>query len=131
MTRRLEWLLCVATVAGSPPFAATQQPSPDHEPTSPTPALPPRALISGVPFIVWGDAARLDYHDKNILNPSVPASHGMILEYRGLDRHLVEHSLDAPQGWPTASSEGGTLDSVRSYVARGMRIMVMQAMTQT
>jgi hypothetical protein len=87
------------------------------------------ALILGVPFIGWGDAARLDYHDKNILNPSVPASLGMILEYWGLDRHLVEHSLDAPQGWTSASSEGGTLDSVRSYVARGIPIMVMLAMT--
>ena len=129
MTRRLEWLLCVATVAGSPPFAATQQPSPDHEPTSPTPALPPRALISGVPFISWGDAAKLDYHDKNILNPSVPAAEAMVFEYWGQDRRVVATGAGAPEGWTNAGGEGVTLDSLRSYIARGIPVIVNLAMT--
>lgn len=87
------------------------------------------ALISGVPFISWGAGAKLNYDDKNILNPSVPASLGMMLEYWGQDRHLVEHSLEAPKGWTTANGQTGTLDSLRSYVFRGIPVFVMLALT--
>ncbi len=129
MIRHLERLLCVVTVAGYPPFAATQQASPDHQHTSPTAALPSHALISGVPFISWSDAAKLDYHDKKILNPSAPAAEAMVLEYWGQDRRVLAKGTGALEGWTNAGGEGATLDSLRSSVARGIPVVVNLAMT--
>ena len=97
--------------------------------TGRTQALPAHALVAGVPFISWGDAARLDYQNKNILNPSIPASMAMMLEYWGGNRHQLAESFAAPSGWTTSGGVGGTMDSVRSYVARGIPIMVIAALT--
>ncbi len=91
--------------------------------------LPTHALILGVPFISWDEAAKLDYHDKQILNPSVPASLGMVLEYWGQNRSLLAKDLGAPPGWTSTWGEDGTLDSLRSLVSRGIPIVVNLAMT--
>ena len=105
------------------------------------------ALILGVPFISWADAAMLNYHNKNMLNPSLLASLAMTLEYWGQDRRLVEQAigeggldsgraymarrirLGGPKGWTNVTSDRGTLDSVRLYVTRGIPLMVNLAMT--
>src|SRR5207237_9713121 len=49
--------------------------------------IPSHAVILGVPFISWREAAHLDYPNKNILNPAVPAVLGMVFEYWGRGRH--------------------------------------------
>ena len=107
--------------------AATPRPSGVQ--AQPVHPLPSHALIAGVPFISWGEAAKLDYHDKQILNPSVAASQGMVLEYWGQDRRRLAKTSDTLQGWTSAGGEGGKLDSIRSYVARGIPIVVNLAMT--
>src|SRR5256714_10566284 len=90
--------------------------------------IPSHAVILGVPFISWREAAHLDYPNKNILNPAVPAVLGMVFEYWGRDRHSLADSLAAPDDWNT--NEGvGTLDSVRFYVAHGIPLFVRLEMT--
>jgi len=51
-----------------------------------------RVVIPGVPFISWEEAARLDYHDKSITNPSFPAALGMILRYWGQDVSFLKQA---------------------------------------
>jgi len=135
-------LVCALTLCGLFARGATQQARGERVYVSrlftvPAAALrpqvahpfPAQALILGVPFISWDEAAKLDYHDKQILNPSVPASLGMVREYWGQDRGLRAKALDTPTGWTTMGGEGGTLDSLRSLVARGIPIVVNLAMT--
>src|SRR5205807_4815474 len=90
---------------------------------------PPRALILGVPFIAWSEAANLDYANKNIVNPSLPASEGMVLEYWGRDlTPLQQEELQVP-GWVASGGDGGTFDSLKLDVARGIPVVVCLAMT--
>ncbi|MDH4231815.1 MAG: hypothetical protein OEW04_07265, partial [Nitrospirota bacterium] len=53
-------------------------------------ALPAQVLIPGVPFISWQEAARIKYPDKNIVNPSIVASFGMVFKFLGKDEKLIE-----------------------------------------
>lgn len=108
---------------GSGPGAPRVEPQAHGQP------LPSHAIILGVPFISWNEAAKLDYHDKNVLNPSVPAAEAMISEYWGQDLRGLAKGTEAPEGWTSAGGEGASLDSLRSYVARGIPIIVKLAMT--
>jgi len=91
--------------------------------------LPSRALILGVPFISWTEAASLDYADKNIVNPSLPASEGMVLKYWGRDLTSLRRSDQTLPEWAQHGGEGGSLDSLRVDVARGIPVIVCLAMT--
>ncbi len=89
---------------------------------------PSHVLILGVPFISWSEAAHSDYADKSTLSPSAPAALGMILEYWGDNRRLLSKTRNVPGGW--TSTEGrGTLDSIRSYAARGIPLFVQLQIT--
>jgi hypothetical protein len=97
-------------------------------------AVPSRALILGVPFISFADAAALDYEDKSILNPSFAASLGMILTYWDQDLSLLlrlEEALPTqPGGWGTVE-EGKAKDftELKALIARGIPVHVSTAMT--
>src|SRR2546423_1856220 len=90
--------------------------------------LPPRALLTGVPFISWSEAASLDYANKNIVNPSIPASEGMVLKYWGRDLAALKDE-ETPRGWTQRAGDGGSVDSLKSDVSRGIPVIVCLAMT--
>ncbi|MGE5189981.1 MAG: hypothetical protein ACM3NF_08000 [Gemmatimonadota bacterium] len=99
-----------------------------------TSTLPAKALISGVPFISWKDAAKLKYGEKEILNPSWAASYGMVLEYWGGSRTMLESSEQiAMSGFEIVSSrESGKawgVDDLKGSVARGIPVMVTLPVT--
>lgn len=100
-------------------------------------AAPP-AIIPGVPFITWAEAARLEYRDKAILNPSFAASLGMILKYWGQDHlELLKRGGDeavptSPGGWGVTEARAAKgLDEVKSFVDRGIPVFVSPALTPT
>ncbi len=86
-------------------------------------------LIFGVPFISWSEAANLQYRDKNVVNPSLPASEGMILEYWGRDLASLSGSEQTLPGWVHQGGNGGSLDSLKELVARRIPVVVCLAMT--
>ena len=91
-------------------------------------------LILGVPFISWGEAARLEYQDKNILNPSVAASLGMVLKYWGQPLKLLKQSDKAlpkgPEGWGRVESgRGKSLNDLKRFIDRGIPVIVSPAIT--
>src|SRR5438045_3834549 len=90
--------------------------------------LPPRALITGVPFISWSEAASLDYANKNIVNPSLPASEGMVLKYWGRSLSALQQEEALP-GWARRSGENESVDSLKAVVSRGIPVVVCLAMT--
>ena len=92
--------------------------------------LPSKALILGVPFISWSEAARLDHRNKDILNPSFPASWGMILKYWEQDLTLLKQSVMAvPQGWVMERKNGKHLAELKPFIARGIPVFVEPALT--
>jgi len=91
--------------------------------------LPPRALILGVPFISWSEAASLDYAQKDILNPSLPAAEGMVLKYWGRDLATLKQDEDTPPGWTRGGGDGGSVDSLKAMVSRGIPVLACLAMT--
>ncbi|MDA2929702.1 ankyrin repeat domain-containing protein, partial [Acidobacteria bacterium AH-259-O06] len=91
-------------------------------------------LILGVPFISWREAARLEYQDKEILNPSFAASLGMVLKYWGQDLKLLKKGDEAlprgPGGWGHVDSgEGKNLNDLKRFIDRGIPVIVSPAMT--
>jgi tetratricopeptide (TPR) repeat protein len=114
---------------------AFMQPAPFAQAPEPRPVeLPSHALIPGVPFVSWRDGARLDYQDKEILNPSFASSLGMILKYWGQDLKLLQHSEAAlpkgPSGWAIVKEgEATSLEEVKSFVAQGIPVLVSPALT--
>ena len=91
--------------------------------------LPPRALILGVPFISWSEAASLDYANKDDLNPSLPASEGMVLKYWGQDFTVLKQEDQKVPGWTQRGAYGGSVDSLKADVSRGIPVIVCLAMT--
>ncbi len=101
-------------------------------PTASTP--PPKALVSGVPFISWNDAARLKYGEKEIVNPSVAATFGMVWEYWGKDRRILEsQDQEVFAGFQIVSSRGSGkawgVDDLKTSVARGIPVIVSLPLT--
>lgn len=89
-----------------------------------------RVVIPGVPFISWEEAARLDYHDKSITNPSFPAALGMILRYWGQDASfLKQNPAEAPPWAASSGGENASLDTLKRLVAQGIPVVVFTAMT--
>jgi hypothetical protein len=93
-------------------------------------ALPSHVLILGVPFISWSEAANLPYWEKQAVNPSLPASEGMILKYWGQDLAALRDSAPTVPGWVHQGGDGGSLDSLKSFVARGIPVVVCLALRQ-
>jgi len=96
--------------------------------------LPSQALILGVPYISFAEAGRLEYQDKNILNPSFAASLGMILKYWGQDLSLLRRSDQAiPRGtggWGVGKDGAAKdLDELKRFVATEIPVFVSPAIT--
>jgi tetratricopeptide (TPR) repeat protein len=91
--------------------------------------LPPRALIVGVPFISWSEAASLDYANKDVLNPSLPASEGMVLKYWGRDLTALKQQDQTAPGWTQRGGDSGSVESLKTEVSRGIPVIVCLAMT--
>ncbi len=124
-------LVLIASCPPSRTSAADQPVFTDQESFK---TLPSKALIEGVPFISWAEAARLDYQNKDILNPSVPASFGMILKYWGQNLDLLKDYEKAlpkgPGGWGVVENrKGKSVDELKPSIARGIPIFVYQALT--
>jgi tetratricopeptide (TPR) repeat protein len=108
--------LGLGLVAQALPAQATQQ-------------FPPRALILGIPFVSWSEAASLDYANKDVLNPSLPASQAMVLKYWGRDLTSLTRDEQKTPGWTSRGGENGTFDSLRADVSRGIPVVVCLAQT--
>lgn len=76
--------------------------------------------ISGIPFVSWAEAARMDYPDKEIANPSMKACGEMIELY-------VDVLEIGPEFFETDASfdvvEGGSIDDIRKHISEGHPIM--------
>jgi len=103
------------------------------EPAEPE-GLPPRYLIAGVAYITWGEAARLEYQDKRILNPSFAAALGMVLQYWRQDLALLKRASEAlpsgAGGWGIVENrDGKSLQDLKPFIARGIPVLVSPALT--
>lgn len=97
-------------------------------PAKPPEKLPRKVLISGVPYISWREAHGLDYASKGILNPSDPATIGMMLLYWGQDLELLKNydeAIPKEGGWgKTERGEAQDFKTVKSLVAQGIPVLV-------
>ncbi|MCK4964248.1 MAG: hypothetical protein KAS54_04135 [Dehalococcoidia bacterium] len=48
-----------------------------------TDTIPAQYIIKGVPFVSWREAARFEYEDKDISNPSTKACALMLVGFLG------------------------------------------------
>lgn len=128
MDARANALLVAITLATGQ--AALGQGEPGSDPKG---ALPPKVLIAGVPFVAWGDAARLEYANKNILNPAVVATAMMEQKFWGLKP--VKTRLWGPDGfefaaWQNApAATGKDLIGLKHAVAQGIPVSVGLTLT--
>ena len=97
-------------------------------------SLPPKALILGVPYVSWNEAALLRYEDKSILNPSHVATGKMIRRYWGQDTFkLFQFGPEdyLPNEWKGVSTpeSGQGLDDLKQWIARGVPVHVTLPLT--
>lgn len=116
----LATLLCVLPASGQEPV--------------PSPSSPPEhALISDVPYISYADAIKMDYTLRDSLNPSFPASVGMVLQYYGQSLKLLkdwDKMIPEKGGWAAADTHDARgLDELKAAIARGEPVVVMPALT--
>jgi TPR repeat protein len=93
--------------------------------------LPERVLLPEVPFISWSEAAKLEYTDKNILNPSFAASMGMILKYWEQPLSLL-HDAGGIDGFGDdwiVEQKNGDLTELKSIIAKGIPVQVSLSLT--
>lgn len=86
-------------------------------------------LIAGAPFVRWSDAARLDYQNKSILNPSQAAASATILEYWGRSRKELEGKQDPMKDWTDESPGLGNLEDIKRLVDRKIPVLISPAFT--
>ena len=86
-------------------------------------------LIAGVPFVRWGDAARMNYQGKSVTNPSYAAASAMILEYWGKNRKKMEGKQDPMKDWKNESSGMGNLEDIKRLIDRKIPVLVSPAFT--
>ncbi len=91
-------------------------------------ALPRQTLILDVPFVSWSQAARLDYKDKKIVNPSWAAAYGMILRYWQQDS-FAEIFPEVPKNWSVSSGEAKSLEELKGFIAAGLPVFVFAGLT--
>lgn len=86
-------------------------------------------VIEGVPFVSWSEAARLDYPDKDVLNPSLAAAWAMISRYWG--RESVAELMEGDEeSWGTIRpSQNGSLGDLKTALRMGGPLVVMPALT--
>lgn len=90
-------------------------------------APPSKALIPGVPYLGFAEAARIPCRDKDITNPSMTASLGMLLQHRGMSLKILEEK--DPDSVPVKLVVDGNLEGIKAQVARNVPVYVFQAIT--
>ncbi len=89
-------------------------------------ARPAQALIRGVPFVGWREAAAHDYPRRDLLNPSAEAAREMVLGYWGADvKPEAFAELIAREG-----RDGASLEDLEASLARGVPTLVYAALTR-
>ena len=93
------------------------------------PAAPRRALIEGVRFVSWNEAARLWYRDRDRANPSSHAAFQMVLDYWGL--HWAEtEDQEAMRRWGAKEARPASgLQELKPFVSSGIPVIVPSALT--
>ena len=91
-------------------------------------ALPSKALVAGVPFVSFSEAAQWRYEQKDIVNPSIVAANRMIRRYWGQDRtELFNFGPEEyrPEHWKNVEREQGKgLDDLKVWLVRGVPVYV-------
>ena len=98
-----------------------------QEARTPPSGSPSKALILGVPYMSWNEAAQPRYEHKRILNPSYVATMKMIRKYWGQDGFRLFQFGDEdyhPEGWKDAKApeSGKSLDDLKIWIARGVPV---------
>jgi len=132
--------LAVAACArpGAPaPEPLSAMPAPENRSSGPDlfereagpPAPPPRAIVAGVPFVSWSEAARLWFRERDHANPSSHAAFLMVLGYWGQHWALTE-DREAVRQWGMADARrAGSLDELKAFAAAGIPVIVDTALT--
>ncbi len=120
----------------APPAAL---PAPGEPPARPGPDIfereadprvpPPSALVTGVPFVPWDEAARFWFRERDHANPSTHAAFLMVLGYWGQHWSLTENRA-AVRRWGLADARrAASLDELKPFVAAGIPVIVDAALT--
>ena len=89
--------------------------------------LPSQALVPGVPFISFEDARDWERDDHlGMLNPSIPASMGMIWKYWGRELATLfdEEDEAAESDWVVEGGQAENVDILKQFICRGVPIGV-------
>ena len=90
---------------------------------------PPRFAIEGVPFVSWSEAARLDYPDKDVLNPSMAAAWAMVGRYWEYES-VSELMEGGDHSWGTIrTNQNGSLGDLKTALRTSGPLVVMPALT--
>lgn len=76
--------------------------------------IPSKGLILGVPFISWNEASQMEYEQKNIVNPALHATSGMILDYWGVRGRNAN--------WE--SQNGKSIEELKPFIAQGIPVFI-------
>jgi tetratricopeptide (TPR) repeat protein len=96
--------------------------------------IPPRILIPGVPFTSWQEASRLEYSDKGVINPSIIASYGMVFEFWGKNRKLLEKAdsfelSGLQRSSDRQSGKAWTVVDLKASLAKGIPVVISLPLT--
>lgn len=90
---------------------------------------PPRFVIEGVPFVSWSEAERMDYPDKDVLNPSLAAAWAMISRYWGHES-VAELMRADEQSWGTIdTAQDASLGDLKAALRQDGPLVVIPALT--
>jgi hypothetical protein len=130
---------CQVAQPKGPPQIASDQPAaaaPAGRTTSgavgDTAARSPKALLTGVPFIGFAEAARMRLPHEVLMfaNPAHVACLAMMVENWGASRILLEQSgptdLDR---WQDSSGQAQSFEEIKALVSKGLPVMVIVALT--
>lgn len=97
-------------------------------------AIPGKSCISGVPFMSWREAAQIDYLQKEIVNPSMPAACGMMWEFWGRDRKApLSGDKKADEGLKVLGgnkeNRPWSVEDLKACLARGIPVVVALPLT--
>src|SRR5215470_11061448 len=88
-----------------------------------------RALLLGVPYVSWNEAARLWFRERDLANPSSHAAFLMVLGYWGQHWALTEDRA-ALQQWGIADrGTASSLGALKSFLDTGVPVIVPGAIT--
>ncbi len=114
----------------SSPGVPTMRVEPDiFEPEAGPPVPPPDALVAGVPFVSWDEAARLWYRESDHANPSSHAAFLMVLGYWGQHWSLTENREAVHRWGLTDARRARSMDELKPLVAAGIPVIVDTALT--